>query len=349
MLPQEPYFPDVPAEPASAFAAEGLRLLGVAPAVVDAEAIQRYVAWLAAGRQGGMQWLVRHAAAKYDAGQILPGSQSILITGMSYYQPGASNPGEGRVARYAWGRDYHKVLGYRLRRVARHLEAQFPGEQFKGYTDAVPLDERHYAALGGAGFIGRNTLLIHSGLGSWFVLGEVLSTKVWPATGLDAPWHGACPRGCRKCLDVCPTGALTGPGEMDARRCIAYLTIEHPGPIPEEFRAAIGDWLFGCDLCQEVCPFQLRKQITQEQDFLCWRAGPGLVPAELLGMDARSFEVRFAGTPLMRTGLWRMQRNACIVAGNLQDAASREKLQELRQGRDPVLAEHAAWALARYR
>jgi len=348
MMPQVSYDPTVDAELAAAFTDAGLRLLGIAPATPDAAAAARYAAWLQAGRHGDMQWLERHAAAKHDPRQILPGCQSILITGLSYYQPGTGQPGEGRVARYAWGRDYHKVLGKRLRNVAKRLAGQFPDEQFKGYTDAVPLDERHYAAMGGAGFLGRNTLLIHSGLGSWFVIGEVLSTRSWPATQLTEPRHGACPRGCRKCLDVCPTGALTGPGEIDARRCISYLTIEHTGPIPLELRKPMGNWIFGCDLCQEVCPFQLRKQETQEKDFLAWRAGPSLSPSEILEMDAAAFEKRFAGTPVMRTGLWRMQRNACIVAGNLQDAQSVFALQRIRNGNDPVLREHAAWALAQY-
>ena len=349
MLPQASYYPVVSAEPAAVFAEEGLVLLGIAPAVADEAAAGRYAAWLAAGRHGDMAWLERHAAAKHDPRNILPGSQCILITGLSYYQPGAHAPGEGRVARYAWGRDYHKVLGNRLRKVAKRLAEQFPEDQFKGYTDAVPLDERHYAAMGGAGFLGRNTLLIHSAMGSWFVIGEVLSTKSWPATVLSEPRHGACPRGCRKCLDVCPTGALTGPGEIDARRCIAYLTIEHQGPIPMALRKAMGDWLFGCDLCQEVCPFQLRKQVTEEKDFLVWRAGPGLALADILQMDETAFAARFAGTPIMRTGLWRLQRNACIVAGNLQDVESRFALERLQQEADPVLREHATWALAQYR
>ena len=349
MLPQKSYYPAVSAEPAAVFAEEGLVLLGIAPAVADEAASARYAAWLGAGRHGDMAWLERHAAAKHDPGQILPGCQCILITGLSYYQPGAHQPGEGRIARYAWGRDYHKVLGNRLRKVAKRLTEQFPEERFKGYTDAVPLDERHYAAMGGAGFLGRNTLLIHSALGSWFVIGEVLCTKSWPATELTEPRHGACPRGCRKCLDVCPTGALTAPGEIDARRCIAYLTIEHQGPIPMELRKAMGDWLFGCDLCQEVCPFQLRKQVTEEKDFLVWRAGPGLALADILQMDETAFAARFAGTPIMRTGLWRLQRNACIVAGNLQDVESRFALERLQQEADPVLREHATWALAQYR
>jgi epoxyqueuosine reductase len=348
MMPQESYIPPVHEVPAAVFASCGLRLLGIADAAPSGEAAQRFDQWLAQGRHGDMEWLERHARAKYVPANILPGCQSVLITAVSYYQEGDCAAGEGRIARYAWGRDYHKVLGNRLRAAAKRLSGMFPEDRFKGYADTVPLDERYYAAAGAAGFLGRNTLLIHSALGSWFVLGEVLSTRHWPETALDAPRHGACPQGCRKCLDVCPTGALTSSGEMDASRCISYLTIENKGGIPLEYREKMGSWLFGCDLCQEVCPFQLRKQVTSEPDFLAWRAGPGLRPAALLNMDAVRFATRFAGTPIMRTGLWRMQRNACIVAGNLQDLESLPVLQRLAEGTDPVLREHAAWALAQY-
>jgi epoxyqueuosine reductase len=349
MLPQDTYHSEVHPEPAAVFQACGLHLLGIAPAKHDSAASERYGKWLAQERHGDMQWLERHADRKYDPERILPGCQSILVVGLSYYQPGEAANLEGRVARYAWGRDYHKVLGNRLRGAARLLGEHFPADRFRGYTDAVALDERHYAALAGAGFMGRNTLLIHSALGSWFVIGEVLSTRAWPATPLAEPRHGACPQGCRKCLDVCPTGALTAAGEIDARRCISYLTIEHKGPIPMQYRVAMGNWLFGCDRCQEVCPFQLRKQVTAEADFLAWRAGPGLAPADILGMDESTFRARFSGTPILRTGHWRMQRNACIVAGNLQDAASLAALTRLAgSDADPVLQEHALWALARY-
>ncbi len=347
-MPQAPFYPIVPEDVADIFASEGLRLLGIADANPDAEAAARYQDWLQAGNHGDMEWMERHAVGKYDPSQILPGCRSILITGLSYYQPGNCEPGQGRIARYAWGRDYHKVLGNRLRKVAHRLMALYPQDRFRSYTDALPLDERYYACGGGAGFIGRNTLLIHSALGSWFVIGEILSTHHWPATPLSDPRHGACPQGCRKCLDVCPTGALRDDGQIDASLCISYLTIEHKGPIPLALRKPMGTWLFGCDLCQEVCPFQLRKQVTEEKDFLAWRAGPGVSPADILGMDETAFRARFAGTPIMRTGLWRMQRNACIVAGNLQDAQSLPALYRMRSGKDPILREHAAWALSQY-
>lgn len=348
MMPQVPFYPPVSEDVATIFRENGLQLLGIADAQPDETASARYKAWLQAGRHGDMEWLERHADGKYDPAKILPGCRSVLITGLSYYQPGECESGQGRIARYAWGRDYHKVLGNRLRKVAKKLAHVYGDDHFKGYTDALPLDERYYACAGGAGFIGRNTLLIHSALGSWFVIGEVLSTRHWPATPLHDPKHGTCPTGCRKCLDVCPTGALIASGEIDASRCISYLTIEHKGPIPHNLRKAMGAWLFGCDLCQEVCPFQLRKKVTQEQDFLAWRAGPGISPVQILTMDKDAFLARFAGTPIMRTGLWRMQRNACIVAGNLQDTASISALKRLCLGTDPVLQEHAAWALKQY-
>ncbi len=348
MKPQEDIGPPVDAALDLAFREEGLVVLGISSTNTDPQAESRYKDWCARGELGDMQWLERHADRKYHPERIISGCQSILITGLPYAQAGAAGPGEGRVARYAWGRDYHKVLGKRLQRIAKALRCQYPDDDFRGYTDAVALDERHFAEGCGAGFLGRNTLLIHRLLGSWFVIGEILTTHAFAATSRPEGVHGACPAGCRKCMQTCPTGALYASGRMDARRCISYLTIEHKGSIPVELRSKIGDWVFGCDCCQEVCPFQVRAQATREKDFVVWRAGPGIALARLLQMDADAFFRAFAGSPVMRAGLRGMQRNACVAAGNVRDADSYAHLQRLAAGSDALLREHALWALAQY-
>lgn len=349
MMPRIDCLPDLDPALVELFEQCGLVMLGVSGVALDnPQRETHYREWLADGGHGEMAYLERHAPLKFHPERILPGCQSVLIAGLNYYQDGQPAPGEGRVARYAWGRDYHKVLGKRLKQVAKGLQERYPGEDFKGFTDAVPLDERTYAEQSGAGFVGRNTLLINGLYGSWFLLGEILSTRLWPPSVPADEAHGACPSGCRKCLQACPTGALTAPGRIDARRCISYLTIEYKGVIPVDLRRALGDWIFGCDRCQEVCPFQLRKRVTQEPDFRQWRAGPGISLAAILAMTEVDFKAAFAGSPVMRAG-WRcLQRNACVAAGNTRDPQARAALECLAGGADELLREHARWALEQY-
>ncbi len=348
MMPQQDVRAPVPPEIATVFDPAGLTLLGISDADVPLPRQVEYDAWLQAGCHGEMEYLERHRTMKYHPERLLPGCRSLLIVGMNYYQDGKPSPGEGRIARYAWGRDYHKTLGNRLRSAARRLAVTHPGERFKAFTDTAPLDERFFAEHAGAGFIGRHTLLISSLYGSWFFLGEILSTRHWPATPPAGGRHGDCPSGCAKCLRICPTGALVAPGRMDARRCISYLTIEHKGTIPLDLREPMGNWIFGCDLCQEVCPFQLRRQPATEPGLLHRQAGPGLALDQILNMTEAEFDTRFAGSALRRAGLRCLKRNACIAAGNTRHPAARDVLRALAAADDPLLAEHAAWALDRY-
>lgn len=343
------YYPVLPEELRELFEEEGLSLMGVADPVVNEAGEGEYREWLRRNFHGSMSYMERHEAAKFRPDQLLSGCRSILVVGLNYYQDAPdSAPGEGRVARYAWGRDYHKVLGNRLRRIRRRLEEAYPEEQFRNFTDATPLAERYYAERAGIGFQGRNTLLISSQYGSWFLIGEILSTRHFPSSSPSEGRHGACPSSCRKCIDVCPTGALYAPHRIDASRCISYLTIEHGGSIPEELRPMIGNWLFGCDLCQEVCPLNVRRQVTEENDFLRINAGATLELREILTIaDDESFKERFAGSPLMRPGRVGLIRNACVVAAN---NGNRELLSEIRRlatDENEIIAEHAQWALAR--
>lgn len=335
-----------------ALSAVGLELLGVAGVPpVDAEAHlarDRYQAWLREGRHGSMAFLERHAAGKYDPGFALEGTRSVIVAGLGYHQPRPDAlPSSGLVASYAWGRDYHKVLLRKLQEVVDQLSVQWPGHRWRSFTDTAPLDERWWAAQAGAAFSARNTLSINRKLGSWFLLGEILTTLEFPATPALDHAHGSCPSGCRRCRNVCPTGALDDQGRIDARRCISYLTIEHRGPIDDALKPGLGAWLFGCDLCQEVCPFNLTAPTTTETEFLAWKAGPHLELATLLTLDGPSFTARFGGSPVHRTGRNGLVRNACLVAANRGLVELLGTIRGLTQDSDPGVADAARWACRR--
>ena len=344
---QSNYYPEVPDELRELFEAEGLSLMGVADAVVHEAGEAEYREWIHRNFHGSMEYMERHEAAKFRPEELLSDCKSILVVGLNYYQEPPETPrSEGRIARYAWGRDYHKVLGKRLKRIRRRLEEQYPAERFRNFTDATPLAERFYAERGGIGFQGRNTLLISSQYGSWFLIGEILSTRHFPPSRPPEGRHGACPASCRKCLEICPTGALYAPHRIDASLCISYLTIEHQGSIPEKLRPLIGNWLFGCDLCQEVCPLNVRRQVTSEEDFLRINAGSSRELEEILAIESdEEFTARFAGSPLMRAGRVGLIRNASLVAANNGEKSVLPRLQELSADPDPIISEHAAWAV----
>jgi epoxyqueuosine reductase len=341
------YYPETPEELRELFEAEGLTLMGVADAVVHEAGEAEYREWIHRNYHGSMEYMERHAAAKFRPGELLSGCRSILVVGLNYYQHAPEAPSSaGRIARYAWGRDYHKLLGKRLRRISRRLEERYPSERFRNFTDATPLAERYYAERAGIGFQGRNTLLISSQYGSWFLIGEVLSTRHFPPSDPAEGRHGACPASCRKCIEVCPTGALYEPHRIDASLCISYLTIEHKGSIPEELRPLMDNWLFGCDLCQEVCPLNARRQVTGEEEFLRVRAGATGELKEILTIENdQEFTARFAGSPLMRAGRVGLIRNACVVAANNGEKSLLPRLRQLAGDSEAIIREHADWAL----
>jgi epoxyqueuosine reductase len=250
------------------------------------------------------------------------------------------------------------VLKKRLNAVCRELAEQFSAENFRAFVDSGPLDERYFAQRAGLGGQGRNGLLIHPHYGSWVFLGEILTTlpiepvltpepENGPTEQLNAPGT-ICPRDCTNCRRKCPTGALRADGRFDARRCISYLTIEHHGDIPVELRPLIGDWLFGCDICQEVCPLNRQAAETVETDFLQDIAGEALELSTVLRIRRRDEMVGlYAGSPLMRLGVEQLLRNAAIVAANTGAAHLLPELQQLSRHSNPMIAEHAAWALER--
>ena len=351
----------------------GVDLLGITEPRGSKAAQRRFERWIELDRHGEMRYLERHAPAKTDATALLADCASVIVVGLSYNRrrsrgshpealaamepattsvPGGPRAAAGRVGMYAWGRDYHRVLRGKLRDLIRTLQEELPGERFLWGADATPLLETHYAARAGLGFQGKHTLLIHRTLGSWFVIGEVLTTASLPATAPEPPAgrRSRCGTACNHCRDVCPTGALDDEWRIDARRCISYLTIEHQGSIPVDLRPLIGDWLFGCDLCQEACPWNVRAAPTTEPDFTADRAGPTVDVAEVLAIeDHDQLAARFAGTPLMRAGRRGLVRNACVVAANVGAHHLLDRLQTLTADGDAVVAEHARWACDRLR
>ncbi len=303
----------------------------------------RYDAFLAAGYHAEMAWMAESRDKRSDCRQMLPQAKSVVVLAMDYAQPAPPDPGglTGRVASYAWGRDYHALIGLRVRHLRKALEAAFPGLATWGAVDSAPSWERGWAEAAGLGFNGKNGLAIVPGEGSYFFLATMLLSEELPP---DAPVSERCGR-CRRCLDVCPTGALLEAGGMDAAKCISYLTIEHDGPIPEAYRAKMGRWVFGCDDCQTVCPHQHPAKGPVPEDFAPRRAWLPL-PAILDATD-QALRDTFEGSPLRRAAPDRIRRNAAIVLGNIGDPRARAVLLRARDGGNTILAEHADWALGR--
>jgi epoxyqueuosine reductase len=349
----------------------GFELAGIAPAT-PADGFERLRDWLARGFAGEMGYLHRHAEARRAPSSILPAVRSVVMLGMNYAagppsppQPPSPREGEGgaglppplppwergpggeggpplgKVARYARGPDYHDVLRERLQRLLAWLQAERPGCRGRGVVDTAPLLERDYARRAGLGWVGKNTMLIDKRRGSYLFLAALLTdVELRP----DAPHEASHCGTCTACLEACPTGAFAGPGMLDARRCISYLTIELRGPVPEGLRAGLGDWLFGCDVCQEVCPWNRKAPAAAfpARDDL-----EALDPAELLGLSEEEFRHRFRGTPLMRPRRAGLLRNAALVLGNVGGPDALPALRRALADEEPLVREAAAWAVAR--
>jgi epoxyqueuosine reductase len=333
--------------------------------VASLEPIERggvYLRWLAAGGHASMGWLERRVEERLDPARVLAGARSVLCVALVYH-PLAGDDGEEepapegdlwpRVARYARGRDYHNLMGKRLRRLARRVRAELPGEDARAYVDTGPVLERELAARAGLGVAGKNTCLLSRGEGSWFLLGELFTTL---DLAPDEPLADLCGR-CTRCLDACPTGALPAPYRLDANRCISYWTIEHRGAVPEERRADLGDWVFGCDVCQEVCPWNLRFDRRADRggrapaDHPDLRLSPErsrLDLAGLLGLGEAAYEETFRGSAMKRARLSGLKRNAALAMGNRGEPRYVEPLaRALAADDDPVVRGAAAWALGR--
>jgi len=329
-------------EPLADLAREaGLELQAVVAAgPLPAEIGKRLDAWLDAGRAGDMHYLTRGRAHLTDLRHWKPWGRSLALFGLSYSRGSGGFQGGGKVARYALGRDYHHLLGRRLEKLGRRLRREGRLRRFRAVTDAAPLLEREWALRGGLGFRGKNTLLLHRVHGPWVLLGELLVDAAWPAWVLPAP-QASC-GSCTRCLDACPTAAFPRPYELDPRRCISYLTIENRGPIPRALRPLLGEWVFGCDVCLEVCPFG-SSQPDQEELWGTLPALEQLTLEDLLGLSRPAFERAFRGSPLRRPGWAGLLRNACVALGNLKRGAG--ALERALGHEEPLVRGHAAWAL----
>lgn len=348
----------------------GFDLVGFAPVGPTPNA-QAFVDWLAQGRHGEMGYLAREPHKRLDPRQVLPTAQTIIMVGVSYETLAVppevlQAPARGRIARYAWGVDYHDLITPRLREYG-----EWVAKESRAYVDTGPILERAWAEQCGLGFIGKNTCLINRERGSFFFLGAVLVNEELTIDHLAID-HSTAPErmsengrrssvvsrralcgcgNCTRCLTACPTQAFPAPGVLDARRCISYLTIELKGSIPVKLRPHMGNWIFGCDICQDVCPYVRRySAATQSAVGKAFypvdvdRAAPKLM--DVLRLDRAAFNARYKGTPLVRAKRRGLLRNACVAAANWANPEVLPTLELLLQDEEPLLREHAAWAIA---
>ncbi|HZT80317.1 MAG TPA: tRNA epoxyqueuosine(34) reductase QueG [Gemmataceae bacterium] len=344
---------------------EQARALGFEPvgiaAASPADGFDRLRDWLDRGYAGEMAYMHRHAEARRHPAAVLPGVRSVVMAGMNYAASGGRQPPDpaphqgadaprsplaGRVARYARGQDYHDVLRDRLNRLLAWVREQVPGCQGRGVVDTAPLLERDFARRAGLGWFGKNTMLLNKRLGSYFFLGALLlDVELQP----DPPHQTSHCGTCTACLDACPTGAFPAPGVLDSRRCVSYLTIELRGPIPPDLREGVGDWLFGCDVCQEVCPWNRKAPPGTEPAFAARPDREAVDAAGLLGLSEEEFRRRFRGTALTRARRRGLLRNAAVVLGNLGDPAALPALRQALDDPEPLVREAARWAIERIR
>jgi epoxyqueuosine reductase len=330
----------------SCAASLGFEACGIAPAVTP-QGVTHLRAWLERGFAGEMAYMQRHAAARAHPSHVLDGVRSIVVAAANYrtVEPDSPGPLQGRVSRYAWGRDYHDVVRERLKQLLRLVEHECPDAHGRAVVDTAPLLERDFARLAGIGWIGKNTMLISKRLGSWLFLGALLLDV---ELVYDTPHHTDHCGTCTRCLDACPTQAFAAAHQLDSRRCISYLTIELRGPIPDDLRAGLGDWLFGCDVCQDVCPWNRKVATTADPAF--HPQGPGVAwnLVELLEADDATLRQIIVGTAMERAGTRGLRRNAAILLGNAGDPTAVPALRQAAQSADPVVREAAVWALTRF-
>lgn len=308
-----------------------------------APGIENYDQFLAEGRQGTMSWMERSRAPRAQPSLLLPSLRSAVVLGLDYAWPRPPDPGglTGKVASYAWGRDYHKLIGARLKALSTALSTQIPGFESYAGVDSRPLNERAWAERAGLGSLGKNGCILLPSRGSYLFLAVMLTNL---DLAPDREMADFCGR-CQRCLDGCPTQAFTAPGQIDARRCVSYLTIEHDGPIPEALRPGLGRWVFGCDVCQEVCPHNHAAPNSAEQELAPRPQHAWLDLDWVLRTDDEVLSKTFNGTPIRRSCPVRLKRNAAIVLGNLGDAAGRGALEIAARHVHDVVAEAARWGL----
>jgi len=315
----------------------GIDAFGVAP--LDAPDYREYIhSWMQEQQYGEMEWMANGLDKRLQPADVLPEARRLLCFLFSYHQEPPLR--EGRIARYALGKDYHKICLKKLKQVCSFLQEH--GGINRPYVDTGPVLEKNHAQRSGLGWIGKHTNLIHPKLGNFAFLGVIFTSLELP---LSTPSVNRCGT-CQRCMDACPTGAIVAPHAMDARKCISYLTIEHKGSIPLELRPLIGDHLYGCDDCLAACPWNRWARTTAETRFHA-QDYPDL--STMLCWDEETFREVFAGTPIKRVGLTRWKRNACVVLGNIGQKSHLPVLQQIASGPDELLCEHAAWAIQQIR
>ncbi len=330
-------------------AAQGFVAFGIASATATPLAAARLRQWLAEGCQGEMLWMAETEARRAAPAVLWPEVKSVIMLGMSYAPPRdprwlAAHPARAAISVYAQGEDYHEVVKKRLKALARWLVAAAPGADVKVFVDTAPVMEKPLAEAAGLGWQGKHSNLVSREHGSWLFLGSIMTTL---DLAPDAPHADRC-GSCDRCQVACPTDAFPAPYRLDARRCISYLTIEHKGPVPEEFRAALGNRIYGCDDCLAACPWNRFATAARAMQAFAPRAelaAPRL--ADLLALDDAAFRAVFSGSPIKRIGRDRFVRNCLYAAGNSGDPALLPPVAALADDPDPAVADAAAWALAR--
>jgi epoxyqueuosine reductase len=304
--------------------------------------------WLEEGAAGEMHYMERGEEKRCDPQKVLPGARSIVVVALNYWQGEHESENRkaetgkiGRIARYAWGDDYHDVMAAKLDKIDNFL-GEFGGEQ-KCYVDTGPVLERDHAAQAGVGWHGKSTMLIDPRMGTWFFLGEILTTLDLP---FDAPQQDRCGT-CERCITACPTGAITAPHHLDARRCISYLTIELKGSIPLELRPLIANRIFGCDDCLDACPWNRFAAVSRESAFSARRSTIGMSLRDYLNLSDAEFRVMFRNSPIKRIKRRGFLRNVCVALGNVGDPSDLPALERAALDPEPLIAEHAAWAIER--
>lgn len=325
---------------AQALGFDSCRVAAAAPPRHGAE----FRTWLRDGAAGEMEWIGRGEEKRCDLQKVLPGARSVIMVALNYFQ--GESPSQpkgataGRIARYAWGEDYHELMLRKLEQLSAFLSEK--GGTQKCYVDTGPILERDHAAEAGIGWHGKSTMLIDPNLGTWFFLGEILTTLNLPADPPQKPRCGS----CQRCIVACPTGAITEPHRLDARRCISYLTIELKGSIPLELRPLIGDRIYGCDDCLDACPWNRFASASREAAFA---AGPaiGMQLRDYLSLDETQFRALFRRSPIKRIKRRGFLRNVCVALGNVGDRDDLPALNRAAADPEPLISEHASWAIER--
>ncbi len=319
----------------------------IAPATEPRHA-NEFRAWLESGSAADMDWIARGAEKRCDPQKVLPGARSVIVLAMNYWQGDGKGRRKkadgrraegGRIARYAWGDDYHEVMEKKLHELDGFLSAA--GGRQKIYVDTGPVLERDFAAEAGIGWHGKSTMLLNRQLGTWFFLGEIFTTLELPS---DPPQVARC-GSCTRCIDACPTGAITAPHQLDARRCISYLTIELKGSIPLEFRPMIGDRIYGCDDCLDACPWNRFARVSRESAFAARPAVERMRLRDFLALDDEQFREMFRGSPIKRIKRRGFLRNVCVALGNVGTGDDLPALATAARDYEPLIVEHAVWAM----